>query len=58
MTAHPGRMYHEYLCEFWYTTRLNEEQTGIFFTLKGGSVNCDLDADLLREALDLDYFGS
>ena len=51
LTLNPGRMYHEYLCEFWYTAEYDESSSSITWTLKQGIRNFSLNVDTLREIL-------
>ena len=57
LTMNPGKMYHGYLCEFWYTAHFQAgDDHTIHYTLKKGSCPHTITVDSLRDALRLNYF--
>ena len=58
LTLNPNKMYHEYLCEFWYTAGYDESTSSIVWTLKQGTRNFSLTVDTLRDILQMDYFAN
>ena len=55
LTANPGRMYHRYLLEFWYTAEVGKDEKNITFTLKDGGKPRVITLDSFRETLHLNY---
>ena len=56
LTLNPSKMYHEYLCEFWYTAVYVESDESIHYTLKQGTKHYTITVDSLRDALRMNYF--
>ena len=54
LSANPGHIYHRYLCEFWYTASVGDDDV-ISFTLKEGTQRCVLSLEVFRNALHLNY---
>ena len=54
LNANPGHIYHRYLCEFWYTAVVSDDES-ISFSLKEGTQQCVLSLEVFRNALKLNY---
>ena len=55
LSLNPEKLYHSYLCEFWYTAHVLPGDHTIAFTLKRGAMNCTITSSVIREALELNY---
>lgn len=54
----PAQIYPAILAEFWYTCRVNDDQTAIIGTYKNGQSTITLTEALLRQFLELPPKGS